>query len=353
MSSIWREVNGLIKSPRDGLEEIAARHSLRWTLPLGVAAYYWRTLPLSEVFLGPIGGPAVYLAGNALIALAWMGLPTGLVHLATRVLGHRRGRWRDLMVLWGYTQIPSIALIILSAMFLAVAPRDWQHTVGLVWFAPVLALVAVLFVWKLTLQYRAIGVCYGLSRAPLLGVIGLALILYNVVVWAEFTFVDDRSRVAPAARQAMSPALCPVVMARARMPLAFDRLVYRVRAPRRGEIVGFVPSGWTDSPRSVLLRDRLRFLGRVVGVPGDEVEVRRGRLSLNGDPVDEAYRKGRGEIDAGPTKLLVDQYFVLGDNRDVPLAEYHGGLVTRRDLRGRLTEAGWVRWVYLVTVSRC
>jgi signal peptidase I len=295
----------------------------------------------------------VYLAANALVALAWMGLPTGLIHLATRLLGHRRGRWRDLMVLWGYTQIPSIALIVLSAGFLAIAPHDWRHTVGIVWFAPALTLVAILFLWKLILQYQAIGVCYGLSRTRQLGAIGLALILYNLVVWAEFTLVDDRSRVAPAARHAMSPAACPVMTARTHLPLAFDRLVYRVRAPRRGEVVGFVPAGWTDSPGSVLLRHRWRFLGRVVGVPGDEIEVRRGRLSLNGHPADEPYRVGRGEIDVGPTRLSADQYFVLGDNRDLPLAEYHGGLIAGRDLRGRLTEVAWLRWVYLMTAGRC
>jgi signal peptidase I len=353
VSSIWQEVNGLITSPQDGLEEISARHSLRWTLPLGVAGYYWRTLPLSEVLLGPIAGPAAYLVANVLVALGWMVLLTGLIHLATRLLGHRRGRWRDLLVLWGYTQIPGIALIVLSAVFLTTAPHGWRHTAGLAWFAPALALVAVLFFWKLILQYQAIRVCYGLATARLLGVIGLALILYNLVVWAEFSLVDDRGRVGPAAWQAMSSALCPEITPRAHVPLAFDRLVYRVRAPRRGEVVGFVPSGWTDSPASVLLRDRRRFLGRVVGVPGDEIEVRQGQLNLNGRPADEPYREGRGEVDVGPTRLLADQYFVLGDNRDVPLAAYHGGLLTGRDLRGRLTEVGWVRWVYLDRASRC
>jgi len=354
VSSIWQEVNGLITSPRDGLEEICARHALGWTLPLGAVAYYWRTLPISEVLLGPIGGPVTYLAANAVVALGWMVLLTGLIHLSTRLLGHRRGRWRDMLLLWGYTQVPGIALILLSGVFITAAPRGWPHTVGIAWLAPVFALAAALFIWKLILQFQAVRVCYGLSGRKLLGVIGLALILYNLVVWAEFTFVDDRGRVAPAARQAMSSALCPVMASsRTYVPLAFDRLVYRVRTPRRGEVVGFVPSGWTDSLGSVLLRDHRRFLGRVVGVSGDEVEVRKGELYLNGRPVEESYREGRSGIDVGPTRLLAGQYFVLGDNRDVPLAEYHGGLIAGRDLRGRLTEVGRLRWAYLVEMGRC
>ena len=258
-----------------------------------------------------------------------------------------------MLLLWGYTQIPGIALIVLSLAFIAAVPHGWRHEMGIAWFGPAVALAAILFLWKLILQYQAIRVCYGLSGGRLLGVIGLALILYNLVVWVEFTFVDDRGRVPPAARRAMSSALCPVMASRTYVSLAFDRLAYRVRAPRRGEVVGFVPSGWTDSPASVLLRARMRFLARVVGVPGDEVEVRKGQLYLNGQPSDEPYREGRQGIDVGATKLLAGQYFVLGDNRDFPLAEYHGGLVTERDLRGRLTAVGQFRWAYLVEASRC
>jgi signal peptidase I len=353
VSSIWQEVNGLITSPRDGLEGICARHVLGWALPIGAVAYYWRTLPISEALLGPIGGPVTYLVANALVALGWMVLFTALIHLATRLLGHRRGRWRDMLLLWGYTQIPGIALIVLSLAFITTAPHGWRHTMGIAWFGLALAVVAVLFLWKLVLQYQAIRVCYGLSGGRLLGVIGLALILYNLVVWVEFTLVDDRGRVPPAARQAMSSALCPVLASRTQMPLPFDRLAYRVRAPRRGEVVGFVPPGWTDPPWSVFLRARPRFLGRVVGVPGDELEVRKGQLYLNGQPSDEPYREGRQGIDVRPTKLLDGQYFVLGDNRDVTLAAYHGGLVTERDLRGRLSAVGQLRWAYLVEASRC
>ena len=346
-------LKALIWSPRDGLEGICARGALGWSLALGVIAYYWRTLPMSEALLGPIGGAVASLPANGLVALGWMALITGFIHLATRLSGHRRGRWRDILLLWGYTQIPGIALMILSLLFVVVAPHGRRHTVSLVWFGPVVALAALLFLWKLLLQYQAMRVCYGLSRGRLLGAVGLALILYNAAVWVEFTFVDDRGRVPPDAQGAMSAAVCAVVAPRIQGVLAFDRLTYLLRAPRRGEVVGFVPAGWTDSPVSVLLRARTRFLGRVVGVPGDEVEVRQGQLYRNGHPVNEPYREGRQGIDVGGTKLGGGQYLVLGDNRDMPIAAYHGGLVSERDLRGRLTAAGQLRWAYLAKASRC
>jgi signal peptidase I len=351
-SSIWSEVNGLIVSPREGLEGIYARHSLGGALLLGVVAYYWRTLPISEVLLRPIGGPAVYLALNALLALGWVALVTGLIHLATRLTGDRRGQWRDLILLWSYAQIPGIALMLLGGVFVTTASRSWLHALGMAWLAPAILLAGSLFIWKLVLQYQAIKVCYGISGVRLLSVIGLALVLYNLVVWAEFTLVDERARVPPVARRAMSSALCPVVPSRIYVPLPFDRLVYRVRAPRRGEVVGFLPSGSTEFPVTILLRDRWRFLGRVVGLPGDEVEVRQGRVYLNGKAVEEPHG-GPGGVDVGPTRVLDDHYFVLGDNRALPLDQYHGGLVARSDLRGRLTEVGWLRWNYLAEANRC
>ncbi len=353
MSTAWRDVKGLMVNPREGLEEICARQTVGWSVALGVVAYYWRMLPLSEVVLGPIGGPVTYLTVNCLVALGWMGLITVLIHLATRLLGHCNGRWRDMLLLWGYAQVPGIVLIVLGVVFSVTAPLGWRHELGIAWFAPAAAIAGLLFFWRLLLQFHALRICYGLSGWRLLAVIVLALTLYNLALWVEFTFVDDRGRVPGAALRAMSPTLCPLMASRTYVSLPFDRLTYRVRTPRRGEIAGFVPSGWTDSPASVLLRARVRFLGRVVGVPEDEVEVRQGQLYLNGQPHGEPYRGRRPGIDVGATRLRAGEYFVVGDNRDIPLAEYHGGIVTRQDLRGRLTAAGQWKWAVLVDASRC
>jgi len=353
VNTAWRELTGLIVSPRETLEGFCARQTLRWSLTLGTLGYYLRTLPMSEALLGPIGGPVTYLAANCLFAVGWMVMLTAIIHLATRVLGHRRGRWRDLLLLWGYTQVPGIALIALSGSFVASAPQGWRHELGVVSLALAFGAAGLLFLWALVLQFQALRICYGLSGRLLLGVIGVALVMYNLAVWAEFTFVDDRARVPPVARRAMSSTLCPLMATRPDASLAFDRLAYRMRAPRRGEIVGFLPSGWAEPPVSALLSAQVRFIGRVVGVPGDEVEVRKGKLYVNGQPHAEPYREDREGIDVGATRLLGGQYFVLGDNRNVPVQDYHGGIVTQRDLRGRLTAVGKRKWVFLVDSSRC
>src|SRR3972149_3861332 len=92
---------------------------------LGAAGYYWRTLQVSELLFGPALGRPGYLVGNALVALAWMGLLVTLVHVACRLLGRARGRWLDLFLLWGYTQLPAVILTVLSMAGLAPPPPRW------------------------------------------------------------------------------------------------------------------------------------------------------------------------------------------------------------------------------------
>jgi signal peptidase I len=61
------------------------------------------------------------------------------------------------------------------------------------------------------------------------------------------------------------------------------------------------------------------YIKRVVGLPGEAIEIRDGKVLINGNKLDEPYvasennrvLSGRGEI-----KIPIDNYYVLGDNRD-------------------------------------
>ena len=79
-------------------------------------------------------------------------------------------------------------------------------------------------------------------------------------------------------------------------------------APERGDIVLFEDvDGGTDP-----------LIKRVVGMPGDEIEVRKDTLYVNGEAQSEPYtndhlRKLQGPY--GPTKVPPNHYFMMGDNR--------------------------------------
>ena len=85
--------------------------------------------------------------------------------------------------------------------------------------------------------------------------------------------------------------------------------------PPRGDVIVF------DSPT----QPERDFVKRVVGLPGERVEVRAGNVYINGIPLDEPYLSESnlsGSMDCIPKlehlscTLQKDQYFVLGDNRD-------------------------------------
>jgi signal peptidase I len=86
-----------------------------------------------------------------------------------------------------------------------------------------------------------------------------------------------------------------------------SKFIYRFTEPERGGIVVFkdVEGGEVD------------LIKRVVGVPGDEVEVRSGTLLVNGEPQNEPYLNREIPDDSffGPSRLSEGEVFVMGDNR--------------------------------------
>jgi signal peptidase I len=302
---------------------------------------------VSELLLAPVLGVGAAFALNCLVAVGWMALLVSLVHLACRVTRHDRGHWTDLFVLWGYTQVPAVILAVLTVAFLGLVPPAWRAELGVAWAALAVAVAVLLSLWGMILKLQAIRISYDLSGQKLLRVIVLAFALYGVVAWAEVAFVADRGLVPFRAVRAMAPAVQPFHVRWRAVSLPFDKLTYHLRQPARGEIVGFAPPESRER-RPAIFGPRVRFVGRVVGMPGDEVEIRGGQVYLAGRPYGEPYRLGGADRHVAPTKVPPGFYFVLGDNRDVPLAAYHGGLVAEARLRGRLTDVGRLKWEFLL-----
>ena len=91
--------------------------------------------------------------------------------------------------------------------------------------------------------------------------------------------------------------------------LLINKLAYDIEGPERGDIVLF------RDPEEDLIK-------RVVGVPGDEIAVRDGRLFLNDEPQKEPYVAGETCIryqpktcSFGPATVPKGHIFVMGDNR--------------------------------------
>jgi len=86
--------------------------------------------------------------------------------------------------------------------------------------------------------------------------------------------------------------------------LLVDRLSYRVREPERGDIIVF--DAWYS--------DRA-FIKRIVGLPGENVEIRDGLVLIDGRELEEPYLEQPTLDHIGPVELDRNEYYVIGDNR--------------------------------------
>jgi signal peptidase I len=130
-------------------------------------------------------------------------------------------------------------------------------------------------------------------------------------------------------------------------PLAIGRHTLPVRPIRRGDIVVFK---YPEEPD----RD---FIKRVIGLPGETVEVREKKVYINGTALDEPYvhflapPSGPSELHEvtsfdvrerfGPVTVPADQYFMMGDNRDNSADSRYWGFLRRDYIKGKAMVIYW------------
>jgi len=112
-----------------------------------------------------------------------------------------------------------------------------------------------------------------------------------------------------------------------------NRFIYRFTDIRRGDVVVF----WYPRDRSK------SFIKRVLGLPGDEVEIRRGTVYVNGLRVREPYISPEFQDRRSFNKVAVPpgQYFVLGDHRNSSNDSRNWGFVAQDLIYGKAIFSYW------------
>ena len=129
------------------------------------------------------------------------------------------------------------------------------------------------------------------------------------------------------------PSMRPTLQSQER--LVVNKFIYDFRAPQKGEILVF------EYPRDTS-RD---FIKRVIGLPGETVRIDYdGNIYINGEILNETYgleKMAYPGIAEQEITLGDDEYFVLGDNRNVSEDSRYPdvGLIKRKDIIGR----AWLR----------
>lgn len=148
-------------------------------------------------------------------------------------------------------------------------------------------------------------------------------LLVGVALWLFLTTAVGEARLIPSS--SMEPTLLPGDR------IWTDKLLLRFRSLKRGDIVVFDPPVPSDTP----------YIKRVIGLPGERVEVGRGRVWVDGRPLAEAYIAEPPVYQYGPVQIGEDQYLVLGDNRNQSEDGHFFGLISREDIK---SQALWRYW---------
>lgn len=120
--------------------------------------------------------------------------------------------------------------------------------------------------------------------------------------------------------------------------LIVDKLSYHFTDPQRGDIVVFSP---TDEIKKENPNLKDAFIKRIIGLPGDKVEVRGERVYVNDQPLRESYIEAPPEYQYGPVVVPPNSYLVLGDNRNNSYDSHFWGFVPRDNIIGRAIVRFW------------
>jgi signal peptidase I len=113
--------------------------------------------------------------------------------------------------------------------------------------------------------------------------------------------------------------------------LLVNKLIYMLQSPERGDVIVFIPP--TSASRD--------FIKRVIGLPGDRVEIINGRVDINGEALPEPYPLNPASYSYGPVTVGPDEYFVLGDNRNNSSDSHSWGMVTVKKIIGKAWVSYW------------
>ena len=114
-----------------------------------------------------------------------------------------------------------------------------------------------------------------------------------------------------------------------------NRFIDNVKSPKSGDVIVFLPNGNEKSHY---------YVKRVIGVPGDKVQIKSGLLYVNGELYDTEDTDTIKNAGVAEEEITVgeDEYFVLGDNRNhsidsrfaevgiIPAASIAGKVITGR-----------------------
>ncbi len=109
-----------------------------------------------------------------------------------------------------------------------------------------------------------------------------------------------------------------------------DKISYRLHTPERGDVIVFERQG-----------NERDYIKRIIGLPGDTVQVAGGQVLVNGVALDEPYLNQTIHTDMPARQVEDGRYFVMGDNRNNSSDSRAFGSIPLNDIVGRAWLVYW------------
>lgn len=133
-----------------------------------------------------------------------------------------------------------------------------------------------------------------------------------------------------------SPSMVPTLAVGDR--LLVEKVSYRMRSPQRGEIIVFEPP---PQLQAYGYSSQQAFIKRVIGLPGQRVEVMNGRVIVDGKALEEPYILDTPEYEMSPVEVPADSLFVMGDNRNDSNDSHIWGTLPQKNALGQAVFRFW------------
>ncbi len=115
--------------------------------------------------------------------------------------------------------------------------------------------------------------------------------------------------------------------------IVLDKLHYHFSGIERGEVIVFIPPP-PNNPEE-------KFIKRVIGLPGETIEIKNGSVYIDNTLLEEEYLLEPIDYDMAPVTVPDNEYFVLGDNRNLSNDSHRWGTLPRENITGKAWLVYW------------
>lgn len=156
--------------------------------------------------------------------------------------------------------------------------------------------------------------------------------LLEILVFAFILSWGLRSTVVEAST-IPTPSMSPTIQVNDRVLV--DKIYYKFSGINRRDIIVFNPPKNLDNPTGN------PWIKRVIGLSGDTIEIKDGKVFVNGEALTEPYEMAKPNYNYGPLLIPKDSYFVLGDNRNESYDSHYWGVLPAKNINGKAMFKYW------------